>query len=444
MAEAKPIKPRERESIIRALQAGVVPSVGLRHIQVGRAGEVREMVRDIEHIADGGATFRLIVGEYGAGKTFFLNLTRLIAAEKKLVVLQADLAPDRRLHATGGQARNLYAELTRNLATRSKPEGGALRSIVERFISDAVKTARDSQRDPAAYIEEKLSPLTEQVSGFDFVDVINAYYRGFEAGDEALQAAALRWLRGEFSTKSEAKKALGVRSIIDDADVYGYLKLLAQFVRLAGYDGLLVVLDEMVNLHRLNNAQARRSNYEQLLRMLNDVLQGSSGHIGFLLSGTPEFLMDTRRGLYSYDALHSRLAVNPVRQKGLVDLSGPIIGLQNLAPEDLYVLLKNIRHVYAGGDEKQYLLPDKALQGFMDHCNKKIGAAYFQTPRNTVKAFVHLLALLDQNPGTDWKKILGQVSVESDGAEESAPFDEDGVIEAATAKSDDELASFRL
>ncbi len=444
MAEAKPIKPRERESIVRALQAGVVPNVGLRHIQVGRAGEVREMVRDIEHIADGGATFRLIVGEYGAGKTFFLNLTRLIAAEKKLVVLQADLAPDRRLHATGGQARNLYAELTRNLATRSKLDGGALRSVVERFISDAVKSAKEAERDPGGYIEEILAPLTEQVSGFDFVDVVNAYYRGYENGDEVLQAAALRWLRGEYATRTEARRDLGVRTIIDDADVYGYLKLLAQFVKLAGYDGLLVVLDEMVNLHRLNNSQARQSNYEQLLRMLNDVLQGSSGNIGFLLSGTPEFLMDTRRGLYSYDALHSRLAVNPVRQKGLVDLSGPIISLQNLAPEDLFVLLKNIRHVFAGGDEEKYLMPDEALQGFMDHCNNQIGAAYFQTPRNTVKAFVHLLSLLEQNPGTDWKKVLGKVDVVQDGPEDLTPFDDGQLVASAPPQADDELASFRI
>ena len=305
-----PIKARERDAIIQALSAGVVPKAGLRHIQVGRVREIEAVVRDIERIAEGGAGIRFIIGDYGAGKTFFLNLLRLVATEKKLVVINADLAPDRRLHATGGQARGLYAECMRNLATRAKPDGGALASVVERFVSEQVRAAKSAGRSVEDQIHSQLASLEELVGGYDFAAVLARYWRASDEGDEAAKAAALRWLRGEFTTKTDARSALGVRTIVDDDNVYDQLKLLGRFVRQAGYDGVLVVLDEMVNLYKLQSSQARNANYEQLLRILNDVLQGSASNLGFLMAGTPEFLIDTRRGLYSYQALQSRLAEN--------------------------------------------------------------------------------------------------------------------------------------
>jgi hypothetical protein len=221
---------------------------------------------------------------------------------------------------------------------------------------------------------------------------------GHEAGDEDLKSAALRWLRGEFSTKTDARKALGVRTIVDDASVYDHLKLMSAFVCEAGYKGLLVGLDEMVNLFKLSSAQARNANYEQILRILNDVLQGSAEHLGFLLGGTPEFLMNTRRGLYSYEALQSRLAENTFARDGLIDLSGPVIRLASLTPEDLFVLLSNIRAIMQGEDDA---LPDASLEAFMAHCSSRIGEAYFRTPRNTVTAFVNMVAVLQQNPGVN-------------------------------------------
>lgn len=273
MSERPSLRPRDRDTILQALSAGVVPRTGLAHIQVGRAGEVTALVRDIDRIADAGSAVRFVIGEYGAGKTFFLNLVRLIALERKLVTIHADLAPDRRIHATGGQARGLYAEAVRNMATRTKPDGGALPSVVERFITDCVRQAETDGLAVETVIDRRLTALQEHVGGYDFATVLKAYWRGSEAGDEASKAAALRWLRGEYSTKTEARQALGVRNIIDDDDVYDSLKLLAAFVRLAGYAGLLVVFDEMVNLYKLQSAQARNQNFEQILRIVNDVLQ---------------------------------------------------------------------------------------------------------------------------------------------------------------------------
>lgn len=428
------IRAKDRDAVIQSLRAGVVPRVGQHLIQVGRAGELDAMLKDIDRLADGGSSFRVIVGEYGAGKTFFLNLVRGIAMERKLVTMHADLNPDRRLHASGGQARSLYAELAKNISTRTKPDGGAIQGIVEKFISQAKTEAKASGTDSESVIRRYLADLTEMVNGYDFADVIACYCRGFEEGNEQLKADAIRWLRGEFGTKTEARAALGVRSIIDDASVYDQLKLLSRFVRLAGYSGLLICLDELVNLYKLANTQARNANYEQILRILNDSLQGSAEGLGFVLGGTPEFLMDTRRGLYSYPALQSRLAENTFTKTGLVDLSGPVIRLTSLTPEDFYVLLQKLRHVYASGDAAKYLLPDEGIPAFMAHCNQRLGEAYFRTPRTTTTAFINLLAVLEQNPGSNWRELLGAIEVAKD---------EGGQTDLAV-EADDELASFKL
>jgi hypothetical protein len=413
----------------------------LAHIQVGRAKEIAALLRDIERIADGGASVRFIIGEYGSGKTFFAHLIRLIALEKKCVTVHADLAPDRRIHAGSGQARALYSEAVNNLSTRTKPDGGALASVVERFVTDAVRDAAERKVSVENAIEEKLAPIRDFVGGYDFAVVLKAYWKGSEQNDEVLKAAAVRWLRGEFSTKTQAKAELGVRNIIDDDNVYDALKTLSCFVRIAGYAGLVVMFDEMVNIYKLQNSQSRNQNYEQILRIVNDSLQGNAAGIGFVMCGTPEFLMDTRRGLYSYEALHSRLAENKFASGGLVDLSGPIVRLPSLTPEDLLVLLSNIRAVFASGDPKKHLVPDEAMTAFMDHCNKRIGEAYFRTPRTTVKAFVHLLSVLEQNPGSRWQDLLGGISIVPDQSGE-----QDKTVDGAqeSGGSDNELTSLRI
>ncbi len=441
------IRQRERDAVVQSLRAGVVPRVGQQHIQVGRVAEVRATLVDLARIADGGASSRFVIGEYGSGKTFFLHLIRSIALEKRMVTVHADLSPDRRLHGGSGQARSLYAELMHNLSTRARPDGRALASVVERFVTQALTKARATGKDPQAVIRSRLDSLAEMTGGYDFAEVIGRYWQGYDGGNEQLRADATRWLRGEFATRADARAALGVRAIVDDATFYDHLKLMSQFVRMAGYDGLLVCLDEMVNISKVTNAQARNANYEQLLRMVNDSLQGGAAHLGLLFGGTPDFLLDTRRGLYSYPALASRLAENRFAADGLVDHSGPVMRLGNLSPEDLYVLLTKLRHVYAAGDPSAYLVPDDALTAYMGHCAARIGDAYFRTPRETIKGFLDLLAMLDQNPDLDWRTVIGTVRLapEPDLAR-TAPPDPDSPATGTVSGpvDDDELASFRI
>lgn len=429
-----PIRPKDRDAVIQSLRAGVAPRHGQHLIQVGRNLEIETLIQDIDRIADGGSTIRFVIGEYGAGKTFFLNLVRAVAMERKLVTANADMNPDRRLHATGGQARSLFAELMRNLSTRTKPDGGAMGGIVERFIATAKTEAAAAGSATEAVIRSRLAELTEMVNGFDFANVISCYCKGFDEGNEQLKADAIRWLRGEFSTRTDARQALGVRTIVDDASFYDHLKLFARFVRLAGYAGLVICLDELVNLYKLSNTQARNANYEQILRILNDSLQGSAEGLGFILGGTPEFLMDTRRGLFSYPALQSRLAENAFAKSGLVDFSGPVVRLASLSPEDFYVLLLKLRNVYAFGVPEKYLLPDEAIAPFMAHCASRLGDSYFRTPRTTITAFINLLAVLEQNPGQDWRQLVDAVDVAAD----------NGGSADAEIDTDDELASFQM
>ena len=445
------IKTRERDAIIQSLSAGVVPRIGLEHIQVGRKDEINAILTDLDRIQDDGAAIRFIIGRYGSGKSFFLNLCRIVALEKKFVVAQADITLEKRLYSSDNQARALYTELVHNFAVRSKPEGGALRGIVERWISDLdyrLRKEGKSTDEILQKIPQELNCLQEFVSGYDFATVLSKYFEGHQKGNDLQMASAIRWLSGEYSTKTEARQDLGVRTIISDENIYNYLKLWARFVRMAGFSGLLVNIDEMgVLSHRLNNTQARNSNYEVILQILNDCTQGGTvSALGFVFAGTDEFLKDPRRGLVSYEALAGRLSVkSSFNVKGLKDFSGPVIELENLSREDTVILLRNIRNVFAHGDPAKYLIPDEGIQGFLNHCAKTLGSEFFLTPRDIVKSFTKLLSILEQNPGTSWEVLLSSCQVQkSQDSVEIPPPDEKRSEKPPEPKSADDLVSFKL
>lgn len=433
MTERPKIKRRERDAIIRSLTSGVVPGIGLQHIQVGRSEEIAAVLGDIDAVVDGGAGFRLVVGPFGSGKTFFLQLFKTLCLEQRLVALQADLTPERRLAGSGGEARGLYQELMHGCCTRAKVEGGSLETILQSWLVDAGLGDEPSDED----VRAKLRSLEELVSGYDFAAVLALYARAYAGGDDATRANCLRWLKGEYDTKTEARADLGVRSVITDADVYDYLKLWARFVRMAGFQGLVVVLDEAINLYKLRSPQARERNYETILRILNDCLQGRAEGLQVVIAGTPEFLEDSRRGLFSYGALKTRLTANSFATSELRDLSGPVLALPSLTPEEMVVLLQNLRRVHAALHEsEQHFLDDAAIPAFMEHCGKAIGSDFFRTPRDSVRQFVQLLNLLEQNPGARWQDLLGASAPPAPGEAPSPP--------AAEPSEGDDLTTFRL
>lgn len=442
------IKRRERDSVLQSLQAGLVPRQGLHLIQVGRKAETEALLQDISRIKGGGSSFRLVVGRFGSGKSFFLNLVRHVALQQNLVVVQADFTMERRLQATGGEARALYSELMRNMATRAKPEGGALASVCTKWISQLQQEIIGAGGDVEAVearITEDLRDLQDHVGGFEFAEVLRAYYRGTVNGNEVEKAAALRWLRAEYQTKTEARQDLGVRRIIDDETFYDSLKLMAGFCRKAGFDGMLVLFDELVVLsHRLPSSRSRVANFEAILAILNDAVQGGAEGVGFVFAGTDESLEDRRRGLFSYEALRSRLAENQLATAGLVDLSGPVVRLQALSPEDLFVLLRNISVVHASGDHAARLVPDEGIEALLHKANDTLGAEFFRTPRDVIRSFVGLLNLIEQNPGKTWSDILGLDGILSKPASPMSAEEEIAINPSSTPEDEDDLASFKL
>lgn len=439
------IKPKERETIIQSLKSGVVPRLGLQHIQVGRSEELKSFVNDVTTIAEGNTSFRFVIGEYGSGKTFFLSLVRSIALQKGLVTMNADLSPTKRLHGTDGHARVLLSELISSISTRTKQDGNALPNILEKFISKARAEAEQNSREVASVIYEQLSDLNEYPGGYTFAQVVNKYWTAYESGDDMLKDRVLRWLKAEYTTKTDSLRDLGVREFINDASFFNTLKLYSILVQKAGYSGLLVCMDEMVNLYKISNSVSRKANYEEILNILNNTLQGTLSHIGFIMSGTPEFLTDGNRGLYSYEALKSRLAENSFSKSlGLTDYNSTVLRLANLTKEELYLLLMNLRNVFAGGDESKYLVPNDALLAYLNHCANKIGDSYFRTPRNTIKGFLDLLSMLEQYPDLKWSDMIEQIEVVRD-----AESTEVGEIIAQQNEShnntdDDAFASFKL
>ena len=441
----RPIKAKERETIIQSLKSGVVPRAGLQHIQVGRSEELKSFINDINTIAEGGTSFRFVIGEYGSGKTFFMSLIRSIALEKGLVTMHADLSPTKRLHGSDGQPRMLLAEMAGNLATRTKPDGNALQNILERFISGAKEEAAYSGRDAYEVISEKLNELNDYTGGYNFISVIKKYLEGYETGNEQLMNDSLKWLKAGYTTKTDSLRDLGVREFISDASFYNTLKLYSVLVRKAGYKGLMICMDEMVNLYKIPNSVSRKANYEEILSMLNNTLQGTFSNIGFVMGGTPEFLTDNVRGLYSYEALKSRLSENTFsKQLGVTDYNSVVLRLSNLTKEELYLLLSNLRHVFAGGNPENYLVPDEGLLAFLHHCANKIGESYFRTPRTTIKSFLDLLSVLEQYPNYKWSDIIASVDVRKD----IEPSQVETILRTASSQNDsaddDGFSSFRL
>ena len=402
--------------LINSLKGGVVPRVGLPYITVGREAEIAALLRDLDIVAEGGASFRFVVGRYGSGKSFLLQTIRNHAMGKNFVVADADLSPERRLQGTKGQGLATYREFVRNLSTRTRPEGGALTLVLDRWIAgvqNEVAAAGTLPTDPAfaAEVERRIyaviNDVREMVHGFDFARLLAEYYRAHMEGDDETKAYVTKWFRGEYRTKTEAKSELGVSCIITDDDWYDYVKLLARFLVGAGYAGLVVLVDELVNLYKIPHAISRQYNYEKILTMYNDALQGRAEHLGIIMSGTPQCVDDRRRGLYSYEALRSRLTQGRFGREGMVDLLAPVIRLQPLTHEELLVLSEKLTDIHAELFEYERVLTQDDLVEFLQLELGRVGAESHITPREVIRDLIEMLDIMWQDPNVTVAGLLG-------------------------------------
>lgn len=406
--------------LINALKGGVVPRVGLEYITVGRTQEIAAILHDIEMIEEGSASFRFIVGKYGSGKSFLLQTIRNYATAKGFVVVDADLSPERRFAGTKGQGLATYKELITNLSTKSKPDGGALPLILEKWISGiqaAVKTQPNVNEDEFDDLVERqiyavAGSLEGMVNGFEFAKAVVIYWKAYKQDDAAMKSNVLRWFRGEYPSRREAKADLGINFIVNDETWYDFLKILAAFLVGAGYKGLLVVIDELVNIFKIPNSITRANNYEKILTMYNDVLQGKASHIGFLMGGTPQCIEDKYKGVFSYEALRSRLEEGHFATADIKDLSAPIIRLQMLSQEEMYILVEKLMKLHAQLYNYTSILTHEDLVYFLTVEYNRVGAETHITPREIIRDFIELVNILYQNPHKSVSEILGGNSFE--------------------------------
>lgn len=402
------IPKRIASAVINSLKGGVVPRIGLPYITVGRETEIDALLHDVDIIEDGGASFRFIVGKYGSGKSFLLQTIRAHVMDRGFVVVDADLSPERRLQGTKGQGLATYKELIRNMSTKTRPDGGALTLILDRWISSVqTETAAETglATDSPEFVKaverkifEVISALNEMVHGFDFAKLLTVYFRSYASGDDESKAKVVKWFRGEYNTKTEAKNELGVNIIITDDDWYEYIKLFAAFLKRAGYGGLLVLIDELVNIYKIPNAITRQYNYEKILTMYNDTLQGKAKHLGIIMGGTPQCIEDTRRGVYSYEALRSRLAEGRFGREGVKDMLAPVIHLTPLTNEEMLVLTEKLADIHAGLFGYQRVITQEDLVSFIRLEFSRIGSGSHITPREVIRDFIELLDIVYQNP----------------------------------------------
>ena len=402
--------------ILNSLKGGVVPRIGLPYITVGREVEIQALLHDLDLIADGGASFRFLVGRYGSGKSFLIQTIRTHSMGENFVVADADLSPERRLQGGQGQGLSTYRELIRNLSTKTRPEGGALALVLDRWVINIQRKAAEecgsssgTLYDQAFHsvLEAFLEPLCELVHGYDFSAVLKIYAFAFAEEDMEAKACVVKWLRGEYRTKTEARRELSVNACIADDSWYDYLKLLAEFLTGAGYKGLVVMIDELVNLYKIPNSVTRQNNYEKILTMYNDTLQGKAHHLGIIMGGTPQSIEDRRRGVYSYEALRSRLTQGRFASEGLSDMLAPVIRLNPLTYEELLVLIEKLADIHAGYFEYQRSLTEDDLVSFLQIEFGRVGSDSHLTPREVIRDFIELLDIVYQNPDASVSSLLG-------------------------------------
>ena len=415
MSEEVKVPRRIAAVILNSLKGGVVPRIGLPYITVGREIEIQALLHDLDLIADGGASFRFLVGRYGSGKSFLIQTIRTHSMGENFVVADADLSPERRLQGGQGQGLATYRELIRNLSTKTRPEGGALALVLDRWVKNIQRKAAEECGSSSGTVyaqkflgvlETFLDPLCELVHGYVFSAVLKKYAFAFAEEDAEAKACVVKWLRGEYRTKTEARRELGVNACIADDSWYDYLKLLAEFLTGAGYKGLVVMIDELVNLYKIPNSVTRQNNYEKILTMYNDTLQGKARHLGIIMGGTPQSIEDRRRGVYSYEALRSRLTQGRFAGDGLSDMLAPVIRLNPLTYEELLVLIEKLAEIHAGYFEYEQSLSEDDLVSFLQIEFGRVGSDSHLTPREVIRDFIELLDIVYQNPGVSISTLL--------------------------------------
>lgn len=425
------IKAKEATAIINSLKGGVVPRIGVQHITVGRKLEIEAFTQALDDVKNGHSMVKFWIGDFGSGKSFMLHLLNTVAMKQKFVVANADFTPDNRLYSNDGKALVLYSAIMDNIAIQTRPEGGALPTLLDKWIEQVVsKTAQVNNipiteiRDDKYFhliqkdIMQTVNEVTE-TGGFDFGVVVIKYYEGYIKNDDFLRRSALKWLKGEYRTKTEARQDLGVREIVNDLNYYDMLKNFCRLFVSIGYSGFMINLDEAVNLYKISTANMRAKNYEKLLSIYNDCFQGKVSNLFINFAGTKDFLENERRGLFSYDALKTRLETNKFETSKHRDLAQPVIKLVPLPHDEIFFLLKKLKEIFDTNFNVNININDDDIHLFMEEMFNKPGAKEFLTPREVIRGFLYILSVLERDPNEDKKSLISDIEITDERPEEA-------------------------
>jgi len=425
------IKEKEATAIINSLSGGVVPRIGVQYITVGRQLEIEAFTQALDDVKNGHSMVKFWIGDFGSGKSFMLHLLNTVATKQKFVVSNADFTPDNRLYSNDGKALVLYSAIMDNIAIQTKPEGGALPTLLDKWIEQVISNTAQVNNIPITEIrDEKYFKLIQsnimqtvnevtETGGFDFGVVVIKYYEGYIKNDEFLRRSALKWLKGEYNTKTEARQDLGVREIVNDLNYYDMLKNFCRLFVSIGYSGFMINLDEAINLYKISTANVRAKNYEKVLTIFNDCFQGKVSNLFINFAGTKEFLENERRGLFSYDALKTRLETNKFETLEYRDLAQPVIKLVPLNHNEIFVLLKKLKEIFDSNFNVSININDKDIQSFMEEMFNKPGASEFLTPREVIRDFLNILSILRQNPSADKNTLISDIEIANERPEET-------------------------
>lgn len=418
----KRIPKRKAIVLLNALQGGVVPRVGLGYISVGREQEINALLRDIEVIENGGSTFRLISGNYGTGKTFLIQTIKEYLLDKGFVTCDCDLSPERCFIGTNGKNKGLatFQKLVSNISIKTCPEGGALQYILDDFISKIVMD-EENNTSAASNINSKesarksfqkfLIPFRTKVHGIEFTNILLRYYDAYQSNDFDEINRCLKWLKGEYRLRSEVKNDFGSSIMITDDDWFDFLDLYVTLFKIIGFKGLFIMFDEVINLFRIINPSYRLKNYEKVLNMYNDTLQGKVKNVGIILAGTPESIYDSTKGLFSYEALKSRLYfANPLQTK--INPLSPIITLSPLTQSDLVVLLERLSVIHSEVTGYNNEISLEEILSFLQYVYGH--SEVVATTRSIIRDFLNLLNTKNDDNSLSFEDVLKNIAPSSD------------------------------
>lgn len=353
--------------IIDSLRNGTVPAEGTENIAVGIDEELTEIQDQIERTREDKSAFKFIIGDYGSGKTFFSTSVREMAYDKKFVVSSVVISQETPLH----KFEELYRKIMEGMRTSENKKIPAFNFILEEWllnIEDKVIEIEglDPYEDSKKFQIEMNKRINEELMivgsiAASFANAIRAFYKAKYEGDTVLAQGAVAWLKGD-NVRAELKSKLGVIGTITRENSFEFFRALLQMIKTAGYEGLMIILDEVETVQKLVRKDMRSAAYENLRFFIDESDRNSFPSCFFLYTGTTD-LMESEKGFKSLEPLYQRIKVEREKGDKFKNLRQPVMFLDGLNRDRLYEVACRVRNIH--GQVYSWMPNDKLTDDFI-------------------------------------------------------------------------------